>query len=66
MTDPTGPVVLHAPRCIGFADLSRVADAAGLREPDVESHLIDLSDAHARLRDVTIVIDKPVGGSPVG
>jgi pyruvate,orthophosphate dikinase len=25
-----------------------------------------LSDAHARLRDATIVIDKPVGGSPVG
>lgn len=43
MTDATGPVVLHALRCIGFAELSRVADAAGLPEADVESHLIDLA-----------------------
>lgn len=43
MTDSTGPVVLHALRCIGFAELSRVADAAGLPEVDVESHLIDLA-----------------------
>jgi hypothetical protein len=35
--------VLHALRCIGFADLSRVADAAGLAEADVESRLIDLA-----------------------
>jgi len=43
MTDSTGSVVLHALRCIGFAELSRLADAAGLAEPDVESHLIDLA-----------------------
>lgn len=36
-------LVLHTLRCIGFAELSRVADAAGLSEPDVESHLIDLA-----------------------
>lgn len=41
----TGPVVLHALRCIGFAELSRVADAAGLPEPEAESHLIDLAVA---------------------
>ena len=27
MTESTGTVVLHALRCIGFAELSRVADA---------------------------------------
>jgi hypothetical protein len=41
----TAPTVLHALRCIGFAELSRVADAAGLPEPDAESHLIDLAVA---------------------
>ena len=43
MTESTGTVVLHALRCIGFAELSRVADAAGLAEADVESELIDLA-----------------------
>ena len=43
MTESTGSVVLHALRCIGFAALSRVADAAGLAEAEVESHLIDLA-----------------------
>jgi hypothetical protein len=36
-------LVLHTLRCIGFAELSRVADAAGLSESDAESHLIDLA-----------------------
>ena len=39
----TGPVVLHTLRCIGFADLSRVAGTAGRPEGDVESELIDLA-----------------------
>jgi hypothetical protein len=43
MTDSTGRIVLHALRCIGFAQLSRVADAAGLAEADAESELIDLA-----------------------
>src|SRR5688500_17006757 len=43
MTQSTGSVVLHALRCIGFAELSRVADATGLAEAEVESHLIDLA-----------------------
>ena len=51
--DPPGPphatstdlLVLHALRCIGFAGLGRVAAAAGLPEPDVESELIDLAVA---------------------
>jgi hypothetical protein len=38
-------VVLHTLRCIGFADLGRVAAAAGLPEADVESELIDLGVA---------------------
>jgi DNA-binding MarR family transcriptional regulator len=38
-------VVLHALRCIGSAGLGRVAAAAGLAEPDVESELIDLAVA---------------------
>jgi hypothetical protein len=44
---PTGPdlLVLHTLRCIGFASLARVATAAGLPEPDVESELIDLAVA---------------------
>jgi len=45
MAGATGPAVLHALRCIGFAELPRVADAAGLPEPEVESHLIDLAVA---------------------
>ncbi|WP_328472251.1 transcriptional regulator [Actinoplanes sp. NBC_00393] len=36
-------LVLHTLRCIGFADLGRVAEACGLEESDVESHLIDLA-----------------------
>ncbi|WP_240670218.1 transcriptional regulator [Actinoplanes solisilvae] len=36
-------VVLHALRCIGFADLSRVADAAGVSGARAESELIDLA-----------------------
>ncbi len=39
MTD----LVLHTLRCIGFAELSRVAGASGLDEPAVESQLIDLA-----------------------
>jgi len=38
-------LALHALRCIGFASLSRVADATGLPEPAVESELIDLAVA---------------------
>jgi hypothetical protein len=36
-------VVLHSLRCIGFADLGRVADAAGVSEALAESELIDLA-----------------------
>jgi hypothetical protein len=45
MSELTAPIVLHALRCIGFADPSRVASAAGLVEADVESDLIDLAVA---------------------
>jgi hypothetical protein len=45
MTGPAPSAVLHTLRCIGYAELSRVADAAGLPETDVESHLIDLAVA---------------------
>jgi hypothetical protein len=48
MTGPstgTDLLVLHALRCIGFAALARVADAAGLSEADAESELIDLAVA---------------------
>jgi hypothetical protein len=49
MTRPPGTgadlLVLHTLRCIGFAGLARVAEAAGLAEPDVESELIDLGVA---------------------
>jgi hypothetical protein len=45
MTGPVPSAVLHTLRCIGYAELSRVADAAGLPETDVESHLIDLAVA---------------------
>lgn len=41
----TDLLVLHALRCIGFASLARVSEAAGLPEPDVESELIDLAVA---------------------
>jgi hypothetical protein len=44
MTDAEG-LVLHTLRCIGFAELPRLADAAGLADADVESHLIDLAVA---------------------
>lgn len=44
-TASTDLMVLHTLRCIGFADLDRVAAAAGLDEPDVESELIDLAVA---------------------
>ena len=37
--------VLHILRCIGFAELDRVADAAGTTTPDAESDLIDLAVA---------------------
>jgi hypothetical protein len=52
MTRPAPPhvtstdlLVLHALRCIGFANLARVAPATGLPESDVESELIDLAAA---------------------
>ena len=45
MTGAVGFVVLHVLRCIGFAGLPRVADAAGLPEAEVESQLIDLAVA---------------------
>jgi len=38
-------LALHTLRCIGFASLDRVAAAAGLPEPEVESELIDLAVA---------------------
>lgn len=41
----TDLLVLHTLRCIGFAGSARVADAAGLSEPDTESELIDLAVA---------------------
>ena len=50
MTRPSSPhptstdlLVLHALRCIGFASLARVAEAAGLSKADTESELIDLA-----------------------
>ncbi|MEV0810164.1 transcriptional regulator [Micromonospora sp. NPDC050200] len=45
MTGSTGSVVLHVLRCIGFAELSRLADAVGRPAAEVESHLIDLAVA---------------------
>ncbi|WP_405097995.1 transcriptional regulator [Micromonospora sp. NBC_01412] len=45
MNGSTGSVVLHVLRCIGFAELSRLADAVGLPAAEVESHLIDLAVA---------------------
>jgi len=41
----TSLVVLHALRCVGFADLPRLAAATGLDPADVESELIDLAVA---------------------
>jgi hypothetical protein len=41
----TDLLVLHALRCIGFAGLARIAEAAGLPESDVDSVLIDLARA---------------------
>ncbi|MEO3818860.1 transcriptional regulator [Plantactinospora sp. B24E8] len=38
-------LVLHALRCIGFANLARIATATGLDAADVESELIDLAVA---------------------
>ncbi|MEU8819490.1 transcriptional regulator [Actinoplanes sp. NPDC048796] len=43
MTDSTRPAVLHVLRCIGVAELPRVADAAGLATSQAESDLIDLA-----------------------
>lgn len=45
MTGSGESAVLHVLRCIGYAELSRVADAAGLPGPDAESCLIDLAVA---------------------
>jgi hypothetical protein len=42
---PGDLLVLHTLRCTGFAGLGRVAAAAGLPEPEVESELIDLAVA---------------------
>ncbi|MBE8519267.1 transcriptional regulator [Amycolatopsis sp. H6(2020)] len=41
----TDLLVLHTLRCIGFAGSARIAAAAGQRESDVESELIDLAVA---------------------
>lgn len=41
----TSLVVLHALRCVGFADLPRLAAATGLGADEVESELIDLAVA---------------------
>ena len=45
MTGPSESAVLHVLRCIGYTELPRVADAAGLPDLDAESHLIDLAAA---------------------
>ncbi|MEU8656557.1 transcriptional regulator [Actinoplanes philippinensis] len=39
----TDLLVLHTLRCLGFTDLDRVADTAGLTPSDAESRLIDLA-----------------------
>jgi len=57
MTDGADLLVLHTLRCIGFAELPRVADASGLPEPEVESQLIDLAVAGLVTR-----ISGPFGG----
>ncbi|MFI6740845.1 transcriptional regulator [Nonomuraea sp. NPDC050451] len=41
----TDLLVLHALRCLGFTSLTRVSEATGLPESDVESELIDLAVA---------------------
>ncbi|MEI4274252.1 hypothetical protein TEK04_21235, partial [Klenkia sp. LSe6-5] len=43
MDTGTELLVLHTLRCIGYAELSRVARVAGLGEDDTESVLIDLA-----------------------
>lgn len=48
----TDLVVLHTLRCVGFAGLARVSDAAGLAEPDAESELIDLAVAGLVTREL--------------
>jgi hypothetical protein len=52
MTPPDSPystsadlLVLHTLRCVGFATLERLSEAAGLPADDVESELIDLAVA---------------------
>ncbi|QKW33160.1 transcriptional regulator [Actinomadura sp. NAK00032] len=45
MTSSDESAVLHVLRCIGYAELPRVADAAGLPDLDAESYLIDLATA---------------------
>ncbi|MEV4675867.1 MULTISPECIES: transcriptional regulator [Actinomadura] len=45
MTGSAESAMLHVLRCIGHAELPRVADAAGLPDLDAESHLIDLAAA---------------------
>ncbi|QPL92071.1 transcriptional regulator [Streptomyces clavuligerus] len=49
---PTGAelLVLHTLRCAGWSELSRVAEAAGLTEPEAESELIDLAVAGLAVR----------------
>lgn len=44
-------LVLHTLRCMGFTGLSRVAEAAGLSEPDVESELLDLEAIGLTMQD---------------
>ncbi|MFD1373666.1 transcriptional regulator [Actinoplanes sichuanensis] len=39
----TDLLVLHTLRCMGFTDLERIAEAAGLDTSDAESRLIDLA-----------------------
>ncbi|MFG6197050.1 transcriptional regulator [Nonomuraea sp. JJY05] len=41
----TDLLVLHGLRCLGFTSLTRVSEATGLPESDVESELIDLAVA---------------------
>lgn len=40
---PDDLLVLHAVRCVGSAEVGRLADAAGLSESETESQLIDLA-----------------------
>lgn len=41
----TDLLVLHTLRCMGFTDLTRIADVTGRSVPETESHLIDLAVA---------------------